>query len=220
MVGLAAEARIATRWGWPVQTGGGTADGATAAALKLIAGGATGLISFGLAGGLDPALRPGVVVVPRTVLSNGERFVADTALATAFGGLTDHTLLAGSAIAASAADKRALFAATGACAIDLESGSVAEAARRSDVPFAVVRAICDPAERDLPPAALIALDAAGVIGISRVLRSVLTHPGQMPALLALARDAALARRALLALCPERRAGFPGRGQTAVRRSSR
>ena len=136
--------------------------------------------------------------MPHTVVSNGERFFADPALAAAFGGLTDHTMLAGSAIAASAAGKRALFAATGACAIDLESGGVAEAARRCDVPFAVVRSICDPAERDLPPAALIALDAAGVIGISRVLRSLSARPGQVPALLALARDAALARRALLA----------------------
>lgn len=221
MVGLAAEARIAARWGWPVRIGGGTPTGAADAALRLLAGGATGLVSFGLAGGLDPALRPGAVVVPHAILSNGESFAADAALAAPFGGLTDHTLLAGSAVAASMADKRALFAATGTCAIDLESSSVAEAARRCGVPFAVVRAICDPAERGLPPAALVALDAAGVIGISRVLRSVLAQPSQVPALLALARDAALARRALAALHHDGRPlDMPGRGQAAVSRSSR
>lgn len=159
--------------------------------------------------------------MPHTVLNQGERSATDPALAAPFGGLTDHTLLAGSEIAASAAGKRSLFAATGACAIDLESGSVAEAARKCDLPFAVVRAICDPAERDLPPAALIALDAAGVIGISRILHSILMRPGQIPALSAVARDAALARRALMALRPEGRlAGVSDPVQTAVSRSSR
>ncbi len=221
MVGLAAEARIAARWGWPVRAGGGTPVGAAAAAMGLVAGGATGLVSFGLAGGLAPMLRPGAVVVPHAILSNGESFAADPALAAWFGGLTDHALLAGSTVAASAAGKRALFTATGACAIDLESGGVAKAARRCGVPFAVVRAICDPAERDLPPAALVALDAAGVIGISRVLRSVLAHPGQIPDLLAVARDAALARRSLMALRHDSRSlDAPGPGQAAVSRSSR
>lgn len=221
MVGLAAEARIVARWGWPVRAGGGTPEGALAAALALVADGATGLISFGLAGGLDPALRPGAVVMPRTVLDKDGTFRTDPALAAPFGGLTDHALLAGQRIAASAADKRALFAATGACAIDLESGGVAEAAKQCNVPFAVVRAICDPAERDLPPAALMALDAAGVIGISRVLRSVAMRPGQVPALLALARDAALARRALLSLRrPGRPVSVPDPVQAAASRSSR
>ena len=64
------------------------------------------------------------------------------------------------------------------------------------LPFAVLRVICDPAERDLPPAALAALDASGAIGLARVVRSVIGRPGQLPALLRLAADAAAARRAL------------------------
>jgi adenosylhomocysteine nucleosidase len=137
-----------------------------------------------------------MVVVPDTVLSDSRLFTADAALAGRFGGLTGHCLLAGATIAADADTKRALFAATRAQAIDLESGRVAAIAAAHGLPFAVVRAICDPAERDLPPAALIALDQAGAIGLLAVLRSVLRQPGQVPGLLALARDAVRARRSL------------------------
>jgi len=105
-------------------------------------------------------------------------------------------VLAGDAVAADAAAKRALFATTAAQAIDLESGGVARVADLHGLPFAVVRAICDPAERDLPPAALVALDRAGAIGFLAVLRSVARRPGQIPGLLALGRDAARARRGL------------------------
>ncbi|PPQ28900.1 phosphorylase family protein [Rhodopila globiformis] len=197
VVGLAAEARIAARFGFPVRAGGGMPVGAAEAASRLVQEGATALISFGLAGGLDPALRPGMVVVPETVLCSGEVFAADAALAARFGGFTGHAMLAGETVAADAVAKRDLFAATGAQAIDLESGAVARVAASHGLPFAVVRAVCDPAERDLPPAALIALDRHGAIGLLAVLGSVLRRPGQIAALLTLGGDAARARRSLV-----------------------
>jgi adenosylhomocysteine nucleosidase len=163
----------------------------------LVERGATALVSFGLAGGLDPALRPGAVIVARDVLSNGARFATDVALGAAFGGITGQTVLAGTAVVADAVAKRALFTATGAHAVDLESGAVIAVARAHGLPFAVVRAVCDPAERDLPPAALVALGPDGGIGLLAVLRSVVRRPGQIAGLLAVARDAARARRGLV-----------------------
>jgi adenosylhomocysteine nucleosidase len=171
---------------------GGAAD----ASVRLIGQGATALVSFGLAGGLDPVLRPGAVVVAADVLEDGERLSVDGALAARFGGITGHTVLAGSTVVADAAEKRALFAATGAQVVDLESGAVARIAQSHGLPFAVVRAVCDPAERDLPPAALAALDPSGGIGLMPLLRSLLNRPSQIHGLLTLARDAARARRAL------------------------
>ena len=55
LAGLAAEARIAARLGLPVAIGGGTATGAAQAAERL-APDVSALLSFGLAGGLDPDL--------------------------------------------------------------------------------------------------------------------------------------------------------------------
>ena len=115
----------------------------------------------------------------------------------ALGGANADRLLAGDSIIATAADKRAAFARTGAAAVDLESGAVAVVAEQAGLPFAVLRAVCDPAGRNLPLAALVALDAAGRIRIGAVLRAVLARPWQIPALIGLAGDSAGARRALL-----------------------
>ena len=196
VVGLRAEARLARRLGVPVVVGGGTAAGAEAVARQAVAQGATALVSFGLAGGLDPDLRPGAIVVPAAVLSDGVQRAADPALMERLGGETPHRLLAVETIAADAAVKRRLWQSTGAAALDLESGAVARIASAHGLPFAVLRAICDPAERDLPPAAVVALDGRGAIGLARVAGSVIARPGQIFALLRLAADAVAARRAL------------------------
>ncbi len=196
VVGLVAEARLGARLGVPVEVGGGTAAGAAAAAARLVARGVEGLVSFGLAGGLDPALRAGQVLVPTRLLDGDRVLEAAPALCRWLGGSTPGAMLAGRLVVAGVAEKRALFARTGAVAVDLESGAVAEAAMRAGLGFAMLRAVCDPAGRTLPAAALVALDGAGAIGGLRVLGSVLRAPGQLPGLLALARDAAAARRGL------------------------
>lgn len=196
IVGFAAEARIARRLLRPVLIGGGTSAGAEAAAKAAVASGATALISFGVAGGLDPALRPGALVVPDSILAGEDRLLTDLDLSRRLGGPTPHCLLGADGIAAGPADKHRLFGRTGAAAVDVESGAVARVAAARGLPFAALRAICDPAWRALPPAALLALDGHGRIAVGRVLRSVIAHPRQVPALLALARDAAAARRSL------------------------
>jgi adenosylhomocysteine nucleosidase len=199
VVGLAAEARIARRLRWRVAIGGGTAPGAEAAARRLIDDGCDALVSFGLAGGLDPALRPGALVVPAAViLPDGKRCPTDPGLARLLGGASAQVVAGAGAIVANREDKRHLHGRTAAAATDLESGAVARVAAEYGVPFAVLRAICDPAERDLPPAAAGALDAHGAIAIGRLIGSIVARPAQLPALLALAADAAAARRALIA----------------------
>jgi adenosylhomocysteine nucleosidase len=198
VVGLRAEARLARRLPGRVAIGGGTRAGARQAAERLVAEGATALLSFGLAGGLDPALGAGAILTPGLVLSGDERLVADARLIALLGGTPAGSLLDVMAVVADATAKRRLRRESGAAAVDLESGPVALAAEAHGLPFAVLRAICDPAQRTLPPAALAALDAGGGIAPWRVLASLARHPGQLPTLLALARDAAAARAALAA----------------------
>ena len=194
---MKAEARIARKLGWPVETGGGTPAGAARAAEALVAKGAKGLVSFGLAGGLDPVLFPGDVLVPHTVLDHGERLACDPELMDLLGGATRHTILAGTEIVPTALEKRDLCRETGAQAVDLESGAVARVALAHGLPFAVLRAICDPANCSLPPAAIVALDHQGGIGFLRVFLSVLRMPRQIRDLRELAADAHIARDALI-----------------------
>ncbi len=197
ITGLEAEAKIARRLGVPVAVGGGTPWGAEVAAERLVAEGATSLLSFGLAGGLYPDFRPGDIVVPIAVVEAGRIRPTNAVLSEKLGGWFGGMILAGSEIAVTAADKAALAQSSLCGAIDLESGAVARVAERHGIPFAVLRAICDPSDRDLPPAALAALDAKGAIGLARVAASIARYPGQVPGLIALARDAARARRALV-----------------------
>jgi adenosylhomocysteine nucleosidase len=195
-VGFAAEARVARLSGWPVAIGGGTTLGAAAVARRLIDSGVAGIVSFGLAGGLDPELPAGTIVVPRAVTSNGRTWATDPGLTARLGGTTGHLCLGLDRVVACTHDKRRLIRETGASLVDMESGAVAAAAAAAGVPFAVLRAICDPADRVLPPAALVALDASGRLGTARLAMSILTCPGQMSGLIGLARDAMMARRAL------------------------
>lgn len=196
IVGLTAEARVARALGWPIAVGGGTYLGAVAAAERAIREGARALVSFGLAGGLDPALHPGTLLLPTEVLTDDRRIATDTSLRVRLGSGIAAPLLGARTIAATAAAKHVLFTTTGAAALDLESGAVALVAQAHNLPFAALRAVCDPADRDLPQAALIALNQHGAIGISRVVASILAQPRQLPALLCLARDAQAARQSL------------------------
>jgi adenosylhomocysteine nucleosidase len=198
VVGMQSEARVARRARHClVGIGGGQPAGARRAAETLADQGATALISFGLAGGLDPALMPGALLVPASVLFEGRRFHAHPRTMNALSGLRVRTLLAGEAIVATAADKARLWQETGAAAVDLESGVVAEVAEERGLPFAMLRAVCDSGTRDLPRAAIEALDARGRVAPMKMAGILARHPQEIIALIGLGRDAARARKALV-----------------------
>lgn len=170
----------------------------------MIADGVSGLLSFGFAGGLDPALVPGDLVVAGTVVApDGERYETHdgwrTALAEAAIDSVPITLgaIAGSDMTiATRAAKSKLRQATGAVAVDMESHAVAVAARAADLPFLAVRAIVDPAGRSIPNAALAGITPDGRARPFAVMARVLIRPWELPAMARLAEDARAAHRAL------------------------
>ena len=93
--------------------------------------------------------------------------------------------------------KAALYAATGALAVDMESAAAARFAQARHLPFAVLRVISDDARHVLPPAALVAMKPDGGIALGRVLASLLRHPLQVPGLIRTARTSNKAFRELL-----------------------
>lgn len=116
------------------------------------------VISCGLAGGLDPSLRTGDLVLATSVCDEtGDRVtVREDVLGTARRALATHApiaegeVLCATRVLARADDKRSL-ARPGRCAVDLESWAVARAADRARLPWLVLRVIVDPRDLDLPP---------------------------------------------------------------------
>jgi adenosylhomocysteine nucleosidase len=197
VVGLAFEARIAAGPGIRVICSG---NGRNLPTLLAKLKDCRGLISFGVAGGLSPDLRPGTCVVGSAIVSGTKRFVthrgwSQSVLETIPDAV--HGEIAGvSAPVAHPDDKRALHLDTGAIAVDMESHIVASAAAERGIPMAAIRVITDPAHRTLPKTALAAMRQNGTIDIISVISSVVKHPFELPALLRIARDAAAARTAL------------------------
>ena len=170
-------------------------------AAGLIARGAKVLLSFGFAGGLDPSLRPGDIIVGAGVIAiDGAMRETDDALAQRLCAALDEAdcrwvagLVAGADQAvATAAAKQALAGRTGAVIVDMESHAVAAAG----LPFAILRVVVDPAERALPASVLAAVDPSGHVKMVPLVAGLLRRPREIGSLLALARDNGPARKSL------------------------
>jgi adenosylhomocysteine nucleosidase len=162
------------------------------------------VISWGLCGGLDPKLRPGDLILGREVVSADGAIRTDEAvtsslaqrLAGAGARVVVERLAGADAPVLTAAAKAELRRATEAAAVDMESLIAGQYALRQRIPFAILRAVADPAERDLPPLVLKAVDSDGGIKPQAVIRELIRDPGQFASLRALAADSGAAFRAL------------------------
>ncbi len=216
VVGLAAEARVLSRalgghdpsLSQKIACAAADSNRAKAAADRLLGSGAAALISFGIAGGLDPALMPGdLVMAARVGLPDG-RWIetagawreACTARANAAGLRTMGGNLVGSPrVVGSPRHKRRLHESAGAVAVDMESHAVALAAEAAGVPFLVIRAIADPAGRSLPSAVIGTIGPDGRERWGHAAARLAIRPWQMFAALRLRQDARAALSALSGL---------------------
>jgi len=164
------------------------------------AGTFAGIVSFGCAGGLDPALAAGSSIVPDGVLTGHGELTTDAAwtralrarLPQAHAGL----LLGIDTPLAGDVDKARLWRACGARVVDMESHAAALVAGRHGLPFAACRVVLDPAWRSVPGCALAALREDGATDVAALLRALAAAPREVGPLAALALDAWHARRAL------------------------
>jgi hopanoid-associated phosphorylase len=187
--------------------------------LAHIASHAVGIVSFGTAGALDPALRPGDCVLASAVVDpSGTQWPTDArwrdALTLALqahgtsGVSIHHTPIAGADTAVStAAEKAAWLARTGAAAVDMESHALAALAAKWGLPFLVCRVILDRADHSLPTAALAGLTPDGRTVVLPVIASLLRQPAQLGSLLRLARDAGTAQSVLKRIAADMPAHF-------------
>jgi hopanoid-associated phosphorylase len=195
-VGLERERRIVDGPGVEAIAGGGDTP-RLEALLNECAAKAHGIISIGIAGGLAPALRPGDWILADSVDGTPTDAAWTGRLAARLPDATRGPLIGADAIVASSTEKAELHRTTGALAVDMESHVAARVAQRHRLPFAAARVVCDPAHRTLPPAARVAMKPDGRVNFLAVMRSLLAHPAQLPALIQTGRDAEQAFGSLL-----------------------
>jgi adenosylhomocysteine nucleosidase len=185
------------------------------AAAQAVADGATGLLSFGIAGGLDSRLSAGDVILATEVVNGEDRHATDGAWTTRLRNLLfQHHFVTPASIAhaahvlSSPGEKRALRESAGAAAVDMESCGTAEIAAERGLPFAALRVIADTAGDALPSVALAATTPDGRVAVMKSVMGALAHPQQIPALIWLGRRTDAARHVMKRLAD---AGLPDFG---------
>ena len=196
VTGLVQEARIAAGPGMTVICS--SSDPQQLRALLTVFDPSTirGVISFGVAGGLDPTLRSGDVVVATEVLAGDTRWLAGLALneeliaSVALGRrrVVRGGLAGVEEVVVARDGKAALRSETGAAAVDMESHIAAAYAAEAGLPFAALRVISDPASRALPALARSAIKPNGEIDLRKVLRGLARNPMTLRALVSTGID--------------------------------
>lgn len=162
-----------------------------------------GVISFGVAGGLDPSLKPGDIVLATEVVAGDARWLAGLSLneeVVANLALKRRVVRGGLAgaeeVIVAQARKAALWLQTGAAAVDMESHIAAAYAADAGLPFAALRVISDSAHRSLPTLAKTAIRPDGKVDLRKILSGVVRDPGALSALVSTGIDFNRALRSL------------------------
>ncbi|MEO8602448.1 MAG: hypothetical protein ABI629_07730 [bacterium] len=180
-----------------IKTGVGPAHAATAAAALDLRDTAL-VISTGCAGGLDPRLRAGDLVLASTVLDGETAWSTDavvraravTVASTAHLRVSQGAIRCSASVLVSPADK-ARAAGGGAVAVEMEGGPIAAAAAATQVPFISVRAVLDSADEDLQVLTHFTNPLSGNLRPLALVQHVFSHPEAIANLLSLRRAQAL-----------------------------
>jgi adenosylhomocysteine nucleosidase len=175
------------------------------------------LVSFGISGGLHPALKTGDLVLADRVLawdpdlhelSQSQvlpvSFRADAGLIDYIAGkFQENTIhfyrgpiLCSPKPISTAASKLSAHQLTGALAVDMESKAVCEVAAEAGIPFFCLRAVCDPANQTVADALLAMVDEQGNPRIGYLLAHLVRRPWLLRDMI---RMASQFRQALIAL---------------------
>lgn len=183
---------------------GAGAENARKAAELAVSKGAKKLMSWGCAAALSPDLKMGDLVLADSLLNSDglempvnatwhqhAKNVLGSEVAAYKGALFNSNTVVSTAQA-----KQEIFIKTGAIALDMESGAIAQVAQYYALPFLAIRAIADPSTMDLPNAVLKALNENGEIEISKIIASLVFNPKEIPHIIQLGQYFQLAKKTL------------------------
>ncbi|MBY0427665.1 MAG: phosphorylase [Alphaproteobacteria bacterium] len=201
LCGFEAEAMVARKLTPHVACSGAVEALAFERAEQLVKQGATALVSFGVAGGLDPQLTNETIIIAKEIAGNdNQRWVCDAGLITRFKTAAPHGLdgavYGSSHLVPTPSEKKKLHATTGCVIVDMESHVVATIATKYGLPFAVLRGVSDSVEDGFPDAALSGISPDGSTNMNAVYKSLLRNPFQIPALLKLFKHTGIALKQL------------------------
>lgn len=190
---------------WVVRAGLGATRAGIAAERLLETAGSIPLISWGTAGALNDSLRPGDILLPSRIIEAASGHTLETeaswrsaimAMCGKAFRINSSPLLQTDDIIAHPKQKRALLDTYQAAGIDMESASIAAAAKNHRLPFLALRVIVDTAGDRIPIAANAGVDDEGNVHPLRIARALMRHPFDLPGLLALGRNFSMARHTL------------------------
>ena len=195
VVALSREERLLRGSGLRVARRGIGPERARGAAEDLVAAGCSALWSFGFAGGLDPRLRAGDLLLPTAVFDEDRRQWVVAAelrarVARQFPNAASGAMVSVRDVVTSSADKASLSARSRAIAVDMESAAIAAVAAAAGLPFAVLRAVSDPARIPIPATAIRAIGPTGSLRLAGLLGGLIRRPTDLIRLLRLAHGSA------------------------------
>jgi adenosylhomocysteine nucleosidase len=165
------------------------------------------LVSFGFAGGLNPQLRRGTLVIgtaliaddsSRVVAEAQHRLIDQFQTAAEAEGLPvqQGSIVTTERVVADTASKAAFWRQSGACAVDMETAGVVQVAREVGLPWGALRAVVDCASDPLPAGYLAALRGDGRVAVGGLVRTLCRSPSLIRPLFTLAAGTTMARRHL------------------------
>jgi adenosylhomocysteine nucleosidase len=169
------------------------------------------LVSWGVAGSLDPGLVAGDIVLPLNVLDDeGQIFHVNQEWHTALKNTLNHPgvysegkLVSTQGVQQDGRLKSELHQTTQAMAVDMESAAIAKVAFTTNKPFVVIRTIFDTVAMHIPPSSTNATDQYGQVSMLKLMTGLIRTPSELlqyPKLVSAFAKAKRSLRRVVELC--------------------